>query len=191
MLDQLYTDIRDRLIQKLFAEYVPTYEANAIYVLQQVALYSGQLDDLRSGQPHRQGLIGMPAIFVELSEVEWRERNGGMQLGDVTVRLHVYQETKADEDWKLGEYMPDAGKALLPLRYLGHVNDAMHGAAWEYSYSTLKRRTTITDVAHNNVAIHVIEYACTICDQPLGTKVAYEEATPSFTITPQIKTNAR
>lgn len=160
-MDSTYLQIAARLENVMQTNYNTIFDGQVIKPAQWIDLYNGQPDDIKDGL-HQQLPFALPALFIELPDVDWTSLNGGgrTQRGELTVRIHVAQETY-EESYQGSPNQTDSAKSLA---FLKQVSRALHLYRLSNSDMPLRRTATSLDYARNALSIHIITFSCTIED---------------------------
>lgn len=145
ILDQVYTDIESRLIDKLRTNFT----AAGYKKLGTTDIFNDQFTSLAMGE---EVAMNFPAILVEFADVQYTQQGKSIQQGEAVIRIHIGQN--------LLDYHDKKSRALA---YLDFVHNALQGSTGQ-NHNGLMRERMELDINAGNLIVHVLEYVTRIYD---------------------------
>lgn len=131
-------------------------------LIKHIDKYHAQPEFLDGGVPFH-----VPAVFVEIAQVNWTSMPNGAQRGEALIRFHVVQYTAADTYQNTFGGSENQAIAFQILEIMDTLNANIQGWACDsdlLTTSKFDRVRTIADTRHDIVSVDILEYRCMIYD---------------------------
>lgn len=178
MLSQLYTDLKNKLAELTWIQYIDLY--NSQYY---------EANFRKEGAS-----IPFPAVLIEIQPIQWTTATGGSQNGIVVIAFHIVQEQYSDSYFNRHGGSDNVADALLKLDRVDEVHTHLQGNSGAI-HSPLDRTETQIDSDHDNVIVYINSYNSTLVDDTTNREASMIDVTPwsadvSEEVLDQLPTNA-
>ena len=163
-METIYSEISDRIKAKL-----PEVLWND--------LFNNQFESMESSE-NNEYAIPLPAILIEVGDIEWKTKAKQLQEGKCIIRVHIGQELYTDT------YQGSAQRtaSLNVLAFRKKVHSVLQGFSGT-EFGPLDRKRTLPDTNYKALHVYIEEYECLIIDNS-----AYEDR-DKLAVTPNLKVN--